>query len=138
MLELKEFKDILIYKPSFANLALTRTNGKPHVSPVWFNMSEEDFQNGIININTAKGRVKTKLLIEGAPVALSILDPQNGYRYLGIDGEVVETIVGDTAEKHIDTLAKKYLNADTYPGRQENEIRVKVLIKINKVTGNIY
>ena len=119
MTELKEFKDILFEKPSFANLALTRASGKPHISPVWFNMSEEDFQNGIININTAKGRVKSNLLVEGAPVALSIMDPQNSYRYLGIDGEVVETIVGDTAEKHIDTLAKKYLNAETYPYRQE-------------------
>ena len=136
MTELKEFKDILFEKPSFANLALTRPSGKPHVSPVWFNMSEEDFQNGIININTAKGRVKTKLLVEGAPVALSILDPQNSYRYLGIDGEVVETIVGEMAEKHIDSLAMKYLNAETYPYRQETEIRVKVLIKIHKITGN--
>ena len=136
MPELKEFKDILIDKPSFANLALTRASGKPHVSPVWFDMTEEDFQNGIINVNTAKGRVKAKRLVKGAPVALSILDPQNGYRYLGIDGEVVETIVGDIAEKHIDSLAKKYLNAETYPYRQEAEIRVKISIKINNVTGS--
>ncbi len=136
MPELKEFKDLLMEKPSFANLAITRSNGKPHVSPVWFDMSDDDFQNQILNINTAKGRVKAKNLDKGASVALSILDPNNGYRYLGIEGEVIDTIVGETAEKHIDSLAQKYLNQATYPYRQETEIRIKILIKINKVTGN--
>ena len=103
---------------------------------VWFDMNEKDFQNQIINVNTAKGRVKANNLVEGASVALSILDLENGYRYLGIEGEVIETIVGETAEKHIDFLAKKYLNLDTYPYRQETEVRIKILIKIKKVTGS--
>ena len=99
-------------------------------------MSDSDFQNQILNINTAKGRVKANNLGKGASVALSILDPENGYRYLGIEGEVIETILGDVAEKHIDSLAQKYLNQATYPYRQETDVRIKILIKINKVTGN--
>ncbi|MCE7736434.1 MAG: PPOX class F420-dependent enzyme [Candidatus Heimdallarchaeota archaeon] len=133
---LKEFKDLLMEKPSFANLAIIRSNGKPHVSPVWFDMSDIDFQNQILNINTAKGRVKANNLSKGASVALSILDSENGYRYLGIEGEVIETIVGEIAEKHIDSLAQKYLNQATYPYSVETDVRIKILIKIDKVTGN--
>lgn len=133
MADLTEFRDILMEKTGFANIAFTRPSGKPHVSPMWFNMSDEDFKNGIITVNTATGRVKANHLVVGAAVALSLLDPENGYRYLGIDGEVIEAAVGDVAEKHIDLLAKKYLNKDSYPYRKESESRIKISIKINSI-----
>ena len=58
--------------------------------------------------NTAKGRVKAKNLAREPRVALSIADPDNPYRYLGIQGRVVEmTETGGDA--HIDKMAKKYL-----------------------------
>ena len=136
MVELDNYKDLLMDVPTFGNLAFTRKNGKPHVSPVWFEVTEEDFQNETISINTVKGRVKAKNLIEGANVALSNLDPANGYRYLGIEGEVISTVAGEIGDKHIDILAKKYLNADTYPYKKDSEIRIKILIKIKNIHGN--
>jgi hypothetical protein len=50
---------------------------------VWF-----DYTNGKIRVNTARGRVKSRTLREGAGVALAILDPDNPYRYLQVRGRV--------------------------------------------------
>lgn len=127
---LDKYRDLLFEKLSFANVAIVRSNGKPHVSPVWFDMSEDDFKSNLININTAKGRVKAKNMEIGNPVAITIMDPDNPYRYLGLEGEILKIIEGETAEQHIDALAKKYLDKDVYPNRKPGEERIKIQIKI--------
>jgi hypothetical protein len=65
-------------------------------------------------------------------VALSLQDPANPYRYLAIQGEVVE-ITEDGADAHIDALAKKYLGKDRYPYRGSGEVRVIYKIRPDKV-----
>ena len=54
---------------------------------------------------------------------MSILDPDNPYRYLEIRGRVAE-ITEQGADEHIDKMAKKYLGQDKYPFRQPGEVRV--------------
>ena len=104
-----KYLDLLQEKKSFANLATIMPDGTPQVTPVWF-----DYTNGKIRVNSAKGRVKTRNMTEGAPVALSILDPDNPYRYIQIRGRVGH-VTEKGADAHIDSLAKKYLGKDKYP-----------------------
>ncbi|MFL5254350.1 MAG: PPOX class F420-dependent oxidoreductase [Rhodopila sp.] len=112
------FLDLLTEKKAFAHLATIQPDGSPQVTPVWF-----DYTNGVVRVNTAKGRVKARNLSPGSKVALSILDPDNPYRHIQIRGSVTkETTEG--ADAHIDSLAKKYLGKDVYPWRGENETRV--------------
>jgi PPOX class probable F420-dependent enzyme len=112
------FHDLLGDKKAFANLATIMPDGSPQVTPVWF-----DYSNGKIRVNTAKGRVKARNMVEGSRVALSILDPDNPYRYLQIRGRVSHvTEAGGTA--HIDSLAKKYLGKDVYPWHNARDVRV--------------
>jgi PPOX class probable F420-dependent enzyme len=112
------YLDLLTQKKAIANLATLQPDGSPQVTPVWF-----DYTNGRIRVNTAKGRVKARNLSEGAKVALSIVDPDNAYRYIQIRGTVTnETTEG--ADAHIDSLAKKYLDKDIYPWRSPTETRV--------------
>ena len=86
-------------------------DGTPQVTPVWF-----DYTGGVIRVNSAKGRTKVRNMKEGAPVALSIVDPENPYRYLQVRGKVTRVIEGASA--HINSLAKKYLDKDkSTPGR---------------------
>ena len=66
-------------------------------------------------------------------VALSIQDPDNAYRYLAIQGEVIE-ITESGADAHIDALAKKYLGKDRYPFRAPGEVRVIFKIRPDKVS----
>ena len=118
----QQYLDLVTNKKAFAHLATLMNDGTPQVTPVWL-----DFTDGVIRVNTARGRVKDRNLKVGAPVALSIADPDNPYRYVQVRGKVTkETEQG--ADAHIDSLAKKYLGEDKYPYRQEGEQRVIIRI----------
>jgi len=111
------FRDLLTNKKAFAHLATVMPDGSPQVTPVWF-----DESHGHIRVNTAKGRVKARNMSEGSPVALSVLDPDNAYRYLQIRGTVVH-VTEDGAVAHIDSLAKKYMGKDVYPFHNAKDVR---------------
>ena len=80
------FKDVLTQKKAFANLATVGADGGPQVTPVWF-----DWDGTHLRFNTAKGRVKDNNMRRTPKVALSIMDPDNPYRYLQIRGRIAET-----------------------------------------------
>jgi len=120
-------KELLTTKKAFAQLATLNPDGSPQVTPVWV-----DYDGTHVLINTAKGRVKAKNLAREPRVAISLSDPDNPYRYLGIQGRVVGmTEAGGDA--HIDKMAKKYLGKDTYPYRTAGEVRLIVKIAPDKV-----
>ena len=126
---LDTYLDLLQQKKAFADLATIMPDGTPQVTPVWF-----DYAGGKVRVNTAKGRVKARNLKPGAAVALSIMDPDNPYRYVQIRGRVAnETETG--ADAHIDSLAKKYLGKDQYPYRRPGEVRVMYEIEPVSVSG---
>ncbi len=112
-----QFHDLLD-KKALAHLATIMPDGSPQVTPVWF-----DFDGTHIRINSAKGRVKDKNMRRDPRVALSLIDPENSYRYLEIRGRVVE-ITEAGAVAHIDALAKMYMELDTYPFHQPGVVRV--------------
>jgi PPOX class probable F420-dependent enzyme len=112
------FMDLLTQKIAFAHIATLQPDGSPQVTPVWF-----DYTNGVVRVNTAKGRVKARNMSEGSKVALSILDPDNSYRYIQIRGTVTKETT-DGAVAHIDSLAKKYMDKDVYPFHNEKDTRV--------------
>ena len=124
-----KFRDLLDQKKAFANLATIMADRSPQVTPVWF-----DYTDGVIRVNTAKGRVKARTLKPGASVALAIMDPDNPYRYLQIRGRVRKATEAG-ADAHIDSLAKKYLGKDTYPFRRHGEVRVMYEIEPISVSG---
>ncbi len=124
-----EYLDLVTHKKAFANLATIMPDGSPQVTPVWV-----DYADGMIRINTAKGRVKARNLQPSAAVALAILDPDNAYRYVQIRGRVA-SVREEGADPHIDSLAKKYLGKDSYPFRQPGEVRVMYEIEPVRVSG---
>lgn len=124
-----KYADLLTGKKAFANIATVMKDGTPQVTPVWF-----DYTDGKIRINTARGRVKSRTLRQGAPVAMSILDPENPYRYLQIRGKVASTTESG-ADAHIDSLAKKYLGQEKYPFRQTGEVRIMCEIEPTSAQG---
>ena len=101
----EKYLDLLQQKKAFANLATIMADGSPQVTPVWF-----DYTDGVIRVNTAKGRVKSRTLRPGAPVALAIMDPDDPYRYLQIrEFEVSEK----KAPTRISTRSPKNTSAKT-------------------------
>ena len=121
-----QYKD-LFQKKAFAHLATVLKDGSPQVTPIWV-----DYDGTHVRINSAKGRWKDKNMRNRPKVALSILDPDNPYRYMQIRGIVTE-VTESGADAHIDSLAKKYLGQDKYPYRQPGEERVIYKIAVERV-----
>jgi len=119
--------ELLTTKKAFAQLATLNADGSPQVTPVWV-----DFDGAHVLINTAKGRVKANNLAREPRVAIALSDPDNPYRYLGIQGKVVE-MTEEGGDAHIDKMAKKYLGKDSYPYRTPGEVRIIVKIAPDKV-----
>jgi PPOX class probable F420-dependent enzyme len=118
----ESFND-LFEKKVFAGLATLMPNGSPQVTPVWI-----DYDGENVVFNTATGRQKDKNLLADGRVSLSLVDPENPYRYLEVRGTVVERTT-EGADDHINKMAKKYLGQDVYPFRQPGEVRVIYKIK---------
>lgn len=115
---------------AFAYLALTLANGSPQVTPIWF-----DWDGTHIVINTARGRVKDKVLKRKAKVALAITDPGDAYKYIQIRGTVAE----ETEEGGYDMICQlneKYHGDRNYPKR-EGEVRVTYKILPERVFTNV-
>jgi PPOX class probable F420-dependent enzyme len=108
----------LFQKRAFANLATLMPDGTPQVTPVWV-----DFDGTHVLVNSARGRQKDRNMQRNAAVSMSILDPDNPYRYLEVRGRVAE-ITEQGADDHIDKMAKKYMGKDKYPYRRPDEQRV--------------
>jgi PPOX class probable F420-dependent enzyme len=128
--DLKKYEDLLSDgQKALANLGTVMSGGGPHVTPVWF-----DYDGEFFRVNSAKGRVKDRNMRRNPSVALSIVDPRNPYRYVGVMGRVVQ-ITEQGGDAHIDRLARKYLGQDRYPNRQPGEVRVIYKIAPERVSG---
>jgi PPOX class probable F420-dependent enzyme len=117
----------LFENKDFAHIATLNADGSPQNSAVWIALDGD-----LITFNTAEGRLKTKNLARDGRVAISITNQENPYENLIVQGTVVE-LAHDGADDDIDALAKRYLDADSYPFRQEGEQRVIVKIEPQKV-----
>jgi len=121
-----EIEKLLVGK-NFASLATLMNDGSPHVAPTWV-----DYDGNMILINTASGRIKEKNVKHDKRVALCIPDNNNPYNMVTIRG-TVEEITEKNADQHIDKLAKRYLGLDKYPFRSQDEKRIILKIRPEKV-----
>jgi PPOX class probable F420-dependent enzyme len=125
----EKYLDLLQQKKAFASLATAMPDGSPQVTPVWF-----DYKDGVVRVNTARGRVKARNMKKGAPVALAIIDPDNPYRYLQIRGRV-DRVTEEGAVSHIDALAQKYLGQQKYLNAAPGEVRLMCEIEPMSASG---
>ena len=113
----------LFQRKTYASLATVMPDGTPHVTTVWV-----DRYGDMVLVNSSKGKVKDRNVRANPKVGLAIPDPEQPFRYLSVQGEVVE-IREEGADAHIDKLAKRYLEVDTYPYRNPEEVRVIYVIR---------
>ena len=128
MTELSATAKALIDEPNLAFLATVNPDGSPQLTPVWI-----DRDDGSLLVNTAIGRTKDRNMRRDARVAVSIVDRDDDYRKIDVRGRVVDIVDGEEAERHIDALARKYLDEATYPWRHETERRVVFRIRPERV-----
>ena len=129
---LTENQAALLREKHFAELVTLMPDGSPQISPVWV-----DTDGTNVLINTAAGRLKTRNIERDPRVAVAVLDPASPYeRVLNIRGRVI-SVSPEGADDHIDSLAKKYLGVDSYPGRNPAEQRVILTIEVDHASGSV-
>jgi PPOX class probable F420-dependent enzyme len=117
----KLFKDT-----NFAHLATIRSDGTVQVTPIWV-----DWDDGHIVFNTAKGRQKEKNLRRDPRLTVEVTSHMNPYQYVSVRGTA--EFVEEGADELIDKLAKKYMDVDQYPFRQEGEERITIRVTPEKI-----
>lgn len=111
-----------LQEPNYGVVAALRDDGSPHQTVVWVDW---DGEHVLLNLNT--WRAKLDYLRADPRVSLLVIDRADAYRWIGIDGAVVE-ITEQGAAEHIVKQAGVYLGRDSYdfkPGEQRILVRIE-------------
>jgi len=125
----------LFENPNFATITTVFEDGQPQASVVWVKLEDDK-----IKFSVTTGRQKYKNMEDNPKVSVLIIDPDNGYRYIEVRGEVSMTENGGV--DLINELAKKYTGNDEYYGgvapaeRKDKEQRVVVTLTPDHVVTN--
>jgi PPOX class probable F420-dependent enzyme len=108
-------------EPNIAVVAALRPDGTPHQTPVWV---DYDGEHVLLNLTTTR----TKLgYLRGDPRAsILVLDRNDPFRWLRVEGKVAE-ITAEGAYEHIVKQAGVYLGKEEYPLREGEE---RILVRI--------
>lgn len=123
----EEYINFLSEGTKTGKLATVRKDGRPHVTPIWFEMDGDD-----LIFNTHKDSVKGRNMARDPRVAISVDDQQPLYSYVTIEGTA--TLSDDPIEiLHWATrIGGRYMGedkADAYGKRNagEGELLVRVI-----------
>ena len=109
---------------NFAALTTLLPDGQPMTHIMWVDCDDEH-----VVINTETHRQKARNIRRDPRVTVTIWDEDDPYRYAEVRGEVVETVTGPQARRHIDELSMKY-NGHEYRNQIVSErliVRIKPL-----------
>lgn len=118
----EDLADILT-KPAFAHVATLGPAGEPQSSPVWI-----DWDGEFLKFSQTTTRQKYRNVQRDPRIALSVIDPDNPYRYLEVRGRV-DRVEDDPDKAFINAMAKKYIDEDVYPWSQPGEQRLVVYVR---------
>jgi PPOX class probable F420-dependent enzyme len=119
----------LLESKALADVATIGPHGEPQVNPVWFG-----WDGAYVKFSQTTGRQKFRNLQRDNRIALSIVDPENPFRYLEIRGKVAR-VDPDPDKAFIDEMANKYMGVEKYPWSQPGDERVVIVVEPQHVTG---
>lgn len=111
----------LLERPLFAHLATIRPDGSPQSNVMWFAWDGER-----IRMTHTKTRQKFRNLQREPRVALSIVDPEDPYRFLEVRGVVDSVTDDDEQASFYKFLQQRY--GQSYPIR-DAAVRVVLAIR---------
>lgn len=114
---------------NYAHLSVPREDGSILSVVIWADVDDA----GNILVNSAEGRLWPRLLRRAGQATISWANSANPFEFVAVTAK----LTGDThdgADAGIDALAKKYLDADSYPGRTPEETRIQFTLTPERVT----
>ncbi|MBB1031965.1 PPOX class F420-dependent oxidoreductase [Dietzia sp. SLG310A2-38A2] len=114
----------LLAQPNPCVMATLRRDGSPVTVPTWYRLVGDR-----IHLNLDAGRVRLQHLRRDPRVALSVLDADDWYSHVSIQGRITE-IAEDPDLSGIDSLSRHYTD-QPYPVR--DRARVDAWVEIERV-----
>ena len=124
----EEFADLLT-RPLFSHLATVRPDNTPQVNMMWFLWDGE-----FLRFTHTTPRQKYRNLQANPAIAMSVADPDNGYRFLEVRG-VLDRVEPDPTGDFYGVLAARYGNPPTEPVA-DAAVRVVLVIRPTKFIGH--
>lgn len=116
----------LIRGRNYGQLVTLNADGSPQVTVLWVDADDEH-----VLVNTAEGRTKDRNLRGDPRAAVSVVEDGDWYRWLSITGTVVGRVTGAEADRHIDSLSRRY---DARPwSAVEGQVRVLYRIRPDRI-----
>lgn len=119
----------LVADKNFAHLSVTRKDGTIQSVVIWADVDDA----GNIIVNSAEGRGWPQNLRRAGQATVSFHNQDNPYESVVVVARLADD-THETADADIDALAKKYMDVDSYPMRQEGEQRVTFRLTPERVT----
>lgn len=127
----EKFQD-LFSRPILCALTTVNPDGQPHSVPVWC-----DYDGEQVRLNMPAATKKARNLQLNPRLSLLLIDPQNPYHWIEIQGRVGE--IRDEAagaRDHINHLSQKYTGNPVYPTTGRGALpRQMVLVEALKING---
>lgn len=126
-----EWREFVMSGTRTGKLAVTRKDGSPHVTPVWFVLDGDD-----VVLTTYHAGIKARALRRDGRAALTVDDQQPPYSFVVIEGTA--TLSGDVAEvrRWAGVLGARYMGEDRrdeYADRNGVPGELLVRLRISKV-----
>jgi len=117
----------LLELPLYGHLGTIRPDDTVQVNPMWF-----EFDGERVRFTHTTYRQKYRNLEHNDSFALSVIDPDNPFRYLEVAGRITEIVPDPTGAFYV-RLQNRYGNASTEPPRDHAD-RVILVGSIERVT----
>lgn len=118
----------------FATISTVDPDGRPRQAVIWYTVDGDE-----IVINSAVGRRWPTNLLRDPRIAFSVVDADDGYRWVGLEGTTRPITDQATAQADIAAMARRY-HADEpgkaerlIHGRFERQERISFRIRIGAV-----
>jgi PPOX class probable F420-dependent enzyme len=102
-----EWRDFVMTGTRTGKVAVTRADGRPHVSPVWFVLDGDD-----VVFTTAETGVKGRALARDPRAAMCVDDDRPPYSFVLIEGEATLSSDLDELLGWATVLGGRYMGAD--------------------------
>jgi PPOX class probable F420-dependent enzyme len=112
----------MLAKPNPAVIATVRPDGQPVTVATWYLLDGDR-----ILVNMDEGRKRLEYLRHDPRVSLTVLDADDWYTHVSLQGRVVE-MADDTDLRDIDRLSRHYGNG-AYPDRQRGRVSAWIEIE---------
>jgi len=115
---------------NYAHLAIPRRDGTVQTVIVW-----ADADDGNVALNSAEGRSWPETLRKAGTATVTVMADGDPYEWVSVTGRLLED-THEGADAQIDALAKKYLDADSYPYRRPGEQRIRFVLRPERIHYN--